>query len=70
MSQATVTAKTGPASTVTAQVIQNITSVVIDFPKKTIQIKGDGGLKEFDLSDVATLTDVITSGDHVITMST
>jgi hypothetical protein len=70
---ATVTAKSGPAKQVTATVLSGITSLVIDVKRQVIQIyQGNeltGPAKEFDLTGVTTITDTITSTNHVVVIS-
>jgi hypothetical protein len=66
-SQVTITAKDGPAQTVTAQVLTGVSR--IDFQVKNngiVQITADGVVKEYDIAASATLTATIASG--VITM--
>lgn len=70
---ATVTAKTGPAKQITAQVLSGITSLVIDIERQVIQIyQGDklsGRCKELELYGVTTITDTIASTNHTIVIS-
>lgn len=70
---ATVTAKSGPAKQTTAEVISGITSLVIDVKRQVIQIyQGNeltGPAKEFDLTGVTTITDTITTTNHVVVIS-
>lgn len=70
---ATITAITGPAKTVTATVLSGITSISIDVKRQVIQIyQGNeltGPCKEFDLTGVTTITDTITSTNHVLVIS-
>ena len=64
----TVTAKTGPASTVTSKAYNNAKSLAFDFAKQTATIVDDGGVvKTFDLYDVATITYTVAS--HVGTVA-
>lgn len=60
LASATVTAKSGPATQVTAQVLSGISSMSIDFKRAIIQIyQGNeltGPAKEFDLVGVTTFT--------------
>lgn len=67
--QATVTAKTGPARQVTSLVLTNVKKMELDLVGKIVRFDCDQGIREFDLVSVATLTDTITSGDHVIVVS-
>ena len=70
---ATVTAKSGPAKQTTAMVSSGITSLVIDVKRQVIQVyQGNeltGPAKEFDLTGVTTITDTITSTNHVVVIS-
>lgn len=66
-SQATVTGKTGPASTVTSLVLTNVTRMeVFPFPKSILKIDHDKGSSEFDIQ--ATTTFTITASGGVLTV--
>lgn len=68
--RATVTAKTGPAVQATALVLTNLLSFKIDVGRQVAIIEEDGKpLKEFDLTGVTTITDTITSTNHVVVIS-
>jgi hypothetical protein len=67
LSQVTVTAKDGPAQTVTAQVVTDVSRIDFQVGKNGIvQITSGGVIKEYDIAATATLTATISSG--VITM--
>lgn len=70
---ATITAKTGPAKQLTTQVLSGLTSIVIDVKRQVIQLyQGSeltGPTKELDLTGVTTITDTITSTNHVLVIS-
>ena len=69
---ATITAKTGPAKTVTALSVTNIKSLEIDFPNAVLRIfQVTGGYKEFDIAAVTTTTVSISgaNGTFAITIS-
>lgn len=71
-SQVTVTAKTGPASQLTAQVFLNVQQLNLDFTRRVGQIVSPdfgGVIKEVDLTGVTTLTDTISSNNHTIVIS-
>lgn len=72
-SQLTVTAKTGPASQNTAQVLAGVTSIVVDIKRQVVQVyQGNeltGPTKEFDLTGVTVLTDAISGGNHTLVIS-
>lgn len=59
----TVTAKTGPAKTVTTQAFAGIKSLVLDFDRQVFMLycnkEGHGPVKEFDMASITVLTDVI-----------
>ncbi len=67
----TITAKTGPAGQVTAQVFTDATAFTIDVAKQTITIaRGSIPNPEiFDLTGVTTITDTITSTNHAVVIS-
>ena len=72
-SQVTVTAKTGPASQVTANVIREVTNVNLDLNKRvvTYQVAGPNGPRtlEFDLVGVTTATITISGADYTMVLS-
>lgn len=70
-SQATITAKTGPNQQVTAKVFTGLTAFNLDIPRMVLSIAWDGGLEEFDLTGVTTITDTVSgSGSaHTIVVS-
>lgn len=72
-SQLTVTAKTGPASQNTAQVLAGVTSIIVDIKRQVVQVyQGNeltGPSKEFDLTGVTVLTDAISGGNHTLVIS-
>jgi len=63
-SQITVTAKVGPGSTVTAQVIRNVTNVNFDLAKNVMSVVtlDSPNNREFDIAASTTLTCTITAG--------
>jgi hypothetical protein len=71
-SQVTLTAKTGPASQITAQVFTNVQQLNLDFVRRVGQIfNPDFNVlpHEFDLSGVTTVTDTVSSNNHTIVIS-
>jgi hypothetical protein len=70
---ATVTAKTGPASQITAKVFPGITAITIDTKREVIQLYQEteltGPCLELDLHGVTTITDMITAGNHAVVIS-
>lgn len=69
-SQATVTAPTGPGSSVTSLVLTGVTEVlVLTAPKSMITIKHDKGLSEFAISGTTTFTVTPSSGNLTIVIS-
>lgn len=68
--RATVTAKTGPAVQITAGVLSNLKSFKVDVANQVITLEQEGlPLREFDLTGVTTITDTITSTNHVVVIS-
>lgn len=71
--QATVTAKTGPATQNTAIVITGVRKVEFDLDAPSIQIQTTTGvgdnIKEYDLTGVTTVTCTITSGNYAFVVS-
>lgn len=71
-SQVTLTGPTGPARTMTAQVFQNASQVILDLDRKIIQVVQSQGRVtpiEMDIAATTTITDTITSGNHAIVVS-
>jgi hypothetical protein len=70
---ATITAKTGPAKQRTASVVSGLTSIVIDVKRQVVQLyQGNelsGPCQELDLTGVTTITDTITTTNHVVVIS-
>jgi hypothetical protein len=68
--RATVTAKTGPAVQVTAQVLTNLKALHIDVARQVVMVEEEGKAnREFDLTGVTTITDTITTTNHVVVIS-
>jgi hypothetical protein len=70
----TVTAKTGPAKQMTAAVFTDVTAFTIDVHREVIELYQkntpiSGPSQKFDLHGVTTISDTITSGNHVVTIS-
>jgi hypothetical protein len=66
--QVTVTGKTGPGSTATAQLFTDLTNVNVDFSKQTLTVVQTGNrITTFDLYGIATVTYTIAS--HVATLA-
>lgn len=70
-STATVTAKTGPALTVTAATFPDVREFLLKLGGKSIlQINDDSrGIKEFDINATTTLTCTIAAGVATIVVS-
>lgn len=69
-STATVTGKTGPASTVTALVLTGVTEVqVFPYPKSIVKIFHDKGMSEFDTQATTTFTMGPSAGNITVTIS-
>lgn len=68
-SQVTVTAPTGPAQTVTAAVLTNVTRVVFDIARQVAEITTNGVVKQFDINATDTITDSVVSGVHTIVIN-
>ena len=68
---ATVTGKTGPAQTITAQVITNVVRLeVLPYPKSVCSIQDSSGkIQEFDIQATTTFTVTPSSGNLTITIS-
>ena len=68
--QATVTAVEMGAIAVTAKVMTNTRSVLIDQVRKMLFVtQNDGFVQEFDISAASTLTCTVTSGTFAFTIS-
>ncbi len=71
----TLTGPSGPAKTMTAQQFVGVSNVNIDLDRKVLQITlgptslAPGRVQEMDIAATTTLTDTITSGNHVIVVS-
>jgi hypothetical protein len=70
-SQLTVTAKTGPAQQNTALVLADVTSINFDLVGRTarVYLSGAGGVKEYDLVGVTTVTFTISGANYTMVMS-
>lgn len=69
-SQATVTGKTGPASTVTSLVLTGVTRLeVFPFPKSVVKIDHDKGSSEFDIQATTTFTMGPSAGNLTVVIS-
>ena len=68
----TVTAKTGPGQSVTAQAITDVSSITFDFAKGTFSVFTALRRQDFEFTDVATVTFTIAAagGPVVVTVST
>jgi len=65
------TGTTGPGQAVTAQTFTDVVDVEYNFTANTIKVTqaGAGGIIYYDYSAVTTITQVITAGATVITVS-
>jgi hypothetical protein len=69
-SQLTVTGKTGPASTITSQVLTNLTEFhLYTWPKNVLAVVAGGLNKEFDINATTTVTVTIATGVATIVVS-
>jgi hypothetical protein len=68
-SQATISGKTGPGSTITSTVLRNLTQFNLDLAKKVLSTQADGQYQEFDLQVTTTLTCTISAGQATIVVS-
>jgi hypothetical protein len=71
---ATVTATTGPGLTVTAKVITNVKSYLVDIDKRMIFFYRDNSdpsspMEQYALSGTVTMTTTISSGAWTITLT-
>jgi len=66
----TITGKTGPGITVTAAAFTGVLSLLFDYGRSVIQMMTDQGPKEFQYSNIATVTVTISGGNTAITIST
>lgn len=69
MPSVTMTGPVGPAKTMTAQVFTDVTKVELDLVKKVAFISVPNRIVEMDIAATTTLTDTITSGNHVMVIS-
>lgn len=65
------TGTTGPGQAVTTQTFTDVVDVEYDFVKNTVKVTraGSGGIVYYDYSASTTVTQVITTGNTVITIS-
>lgn len=64
-SSATITAKAGPANTVTAQALTGIKKMIFDITGRSIlEVFCDQGRLEYDINATTTLTCTITAGGN------
>lgn len=69
-SQATITSVTGPARTVTSQVLSNLTEFNLQLGGKSVLMTvADGKRQEFDIAATDTLTCTIADGVATIVVS-
>lgn len=69
-SQLTITAKTGPAMTVTALVLRNVTDLDFQLGGKSIlRVESDNGIDYFDISADSTVTFTLASGVGTVVVS-
>lgn len=69
-SQATITSKIGPGSTVTAQVLTNLTVFNLSLGgKSTLYTESDSGKQHFDINATTTLTCTIAAGVATLVVS-
>lgn len=71
-SSATVTGKTGPGSTVTALVLNNVVEMlVLPAPSSVLQFKYNGGtsISQFDMAATTTFTVTVSAGVITVTIS-
>lgn len=69
-SQATVTGKTGPASTVTSLVLTGVTEMLVQpYPRSLVKIYHDKGMSEFDIQATTTFTMGPSSGNITVVIS-
>lgn len=72
-SQLTVTAKTGPASQVTAGVLTDVTAINLDLTRRVVQVFVNSAngptIKEFDLVGVTTFTCSISGANYTMVIS-
>lgn len=66
-----VTSTVGPGVAVTSQTFSDVVAVEYDFVKNTMKVTraGAGGIIYYDYSAITTVTQVITAGNTVITVS-
>jgi hypothetical protein len=69
-SQATVTGKVGPGSTITSQVFSNLTEFsLLTWPKNVMFITSNNKRQDFDINATTTVTVTIASGVATIVVS-
>lgn len=68
-SAATVTAKIGPAQTVTAQVFSNVSSFNFDVIAKVLTVVNNGIITQMDINAATTVTCTIATGNFTLTVS-
>lgn len=68
-SGATVTGKTGPARTVTSQVLSNVTEIDLQIARNVVFITSNGKIFEFDLAATTTFTISISGANGVYTVT-
>lgn len=70
-SQATVTARTGPALQNTAIVLSDVSAINMNLNGRLVQIYQNGvnPIKEFDLSTVTTMTVAISGSNFTVVIS-
>lgn len=65
----TITSTTGPGISSTAAVFSDVTNIEYDFGKNTIKITHGNIISYYSYAATATVTQVITAGSTVITIS-
>lgn len=69
-STVTVTGKTGPGLTMTAQPFTGVTSFTIDTDKEVLHITGPGGVvTDVDIAAATTITCTVSGNTYVLTIS-
>lgn len=74
VAKVTVTAKTGPAKSVSSQIFTGVTALTLDFKRQLIQVYAGeltGPAAEFDMADTITVTDTVAGAGlgHTIVVS-
>jgi len=69
--QLTVTGKTGPDRTVTAQVLQNVTQVLFNPDLKQVRVRTSesGNIKDFDITAATTITVSVSAGNYTFSVA-